>query len=282
MRFLGVSTDRPCYFAVLADIHLERQRAVVYQWDRLLFSRTKNLVLGSAIEERLEKTVDWINSQPFVFVVVLGDITESALAEQFVKAAQIFSRLNAPLISLIGNHDRWPYRQNKKKVVWQDDYLLTLSEFEDYLGHRWKFLLQPEAQEDSDLQNYAFVYKGVRFVIVDNVNRRKALPPFPGVSSFSKLHKQSREWLEEQVLGAREKTIVIFSHAPIKKRILKRLAKQKSFCEVVNISGHRHRKGKRGKENLRIRILGALYLQAQVIVGEIRVGEVFLHEETIF
>ncbi|MCJ7745815.1 MAG: metallophosphoesterase, partial [Actinobacteria bacterium] len=63
--------------------------------------------------QNLRSTVDWINanqgSMPIEFVVVTGDIADSAEKSEFMKAKEILDTLVVPYIPIPGNHDMWPY-----------------------------------------------------------------------------------------------------------------------------------------------------------------------------
>ena len=52
--------------------------------------------------------VNTLDPQPDA-VFISGDITASALPEQFEKAHEILSAIHAPWFPLLGNHDSWPY-----------------------------------------------------------------------------------------------------------------------------------------------------------------------------
>ena len=54
-------------------------------------------------------------------VFVTGDITASALTEEFQKARQILDALIVPWWILLGNHDSWPYKKNPDGTFNQTD-----------------------------------------------------------------------------------------------------------------------------------------------------------------
>lgn len=62
----------------------------------------------------LTEAVEKINSMsPAIDAVfVSGDITSSALHEEFVKSADILSALIPPCFPILGNHDSWPYERH--------------------------------------------------------------------------------------------------------------------------------------------------------------------------
>jgi parallel beta-helix repeat protein len=64
------------------------------------------------LTERLRKVVETINSDPSIkFVIVLGDLSDSAEYTEFLKAREILNHLNVPYIPVMGNHDAYPYTQ---------------------------------------------------------------------------------------------------------------------------------------------------------------------------
>lgn len=70
--------------------------------------------------DRVRNIVDAVNylalfDHKIKFVLLTGDITESAEKSEVKKAYRIFTkRLKLPCIPIMGNHDLWPY-------VWEDD-----------------------------------------------------------------------------------------------------------------------------------------------------------------
>jgi predicted MPP superfamily phosphohydrolase len=66
--------------------------------------------------QRLREAVNWINAnkdpQNIAFVMITGDITDSAERSEFLKAKEILDTLTVPYIPMPGNHDIWPYTAN--------------------------------------------------------------------------------------------------------------------------------------------------------------------------
>jgi len=80
------------------------------------------------ITERLENAVNTIIAEKdhrnIKFVVVLGDISDTAEKSEFLKGREILNKLNEhgiPYIPLIGNHDTWPYVQDIGPHHWWHD-----------------------------------------------------------------------------------------------------------------------------------------------------------------
>jgi hypothetical protein len=64
------------------------------------------------LTDRLTKIVESINNNPQIkFVVVLGDISDTAEYSEFLKAREILNMIKVPYIPVIGNHDVWPYTE---------------------------------------------------------------------------------------------------------------------------------------------------------------------------
>lgn len=80
------------------------------------------------LTERLAKVVEAINGDPRIcFVMVLGDISDTAEYSEFLKAREILNGLRVPYIPLMGNHDVWPYTEDSTQesqlvagLVWAD------------------------------------------------------------------------------------------------------------------------------------------------------------------
>jgi len=257
--------------AVFSDIHIGRRKLIIYQYDRLFNFNDKEAVVGKEIERRLEMAVRQINKQKFDFTVIAGDITESGDRDQFLRAAEILNNLERPLVPLMGNHDLWPFSRNENgQIIWQAERQKNVCEFESYFNDGWKDIVKNFSSQGNSFQNYVFTFEGVRFIVVDNLNRRHAFWGFPGTSAFPKLHQKSREWLREQLISIQEEKIIIFSHAVIDVNLLKRLTKM-TKTSVTNVCGHSHKSSSKENENIRVLKLPAFYLSSKIL--EIELGK---------
>lgn len=231
----------------------------------------KEGVVGEEIEKRLERAVKFINTTKAEFVVSIGDLTDSGILKQFWTAREICDRLKKPFIPLIGNHDLWPYRRRdgKKEVIWEAKRPLTIVEFEANFPE-WKNspCFESFKEQGGWLQNYTFVVKGVRFVVVDNNNRRKAPFGFPGQSGWAKLYPESKEWLRNYVLSSREDRIIILSHTPLAKRLLKELPSE-TEKKLLAISGHTHKRTDWEWRNVRRVTTNALYHEPLLLIVKV-------------
>ncbi len=87
---------------------------------------------------KLDQAITYINNQgDFDFAIVLGDLTENGLKQEFVYFYESMSRLKIPYVTVIGNHD---YLSNGEVV------------------YRQMF----------GAYNYSFVFNNVKFVMFDN------------------------------------------------------------------------------------------------------------------
>jgi uncharacterized repeat protein (TIGR01451 family) len=94
---------------------------------RLDYEVTRNL------ENAADKIITEMGPYNIKFVVILGDISDTAEKSEFLKAREILNRLNdpnedgntedgIPYIPLFGNHDTWPYAQDVGTADDRDHY----------------------------------------------------------------------------------------------------------------------------------------------------------------
>jgi hypothetical protein len=122
------SAPQPWTFAIITDLHIgwgySDYGAAGY--DDPDVSVAQNYWLTHRLEKVVEKINDIKKDHNIAFVVVLGDITDTAEKSEFLKAREILSKLNdpngdgdtsdgIPYIPLIGNHDVWPYTMKQGK-----------------------------------------------------------------------------------------------------------------------------------------------------------------------
>ncbi len=116
----------------------------------------------------LSYVVKDINKARPNFVIHLGDFTDTAYALEFDLFIDTIKDLNMPFFMTIGNHDSLGY---------------GMKLFERHFG--------------SD--NYAFVYKGLKFIVTNNVMENKGGPAY--------------EWIENEI-AVSSVPVFLFQHIP--------------------------------------------------------------------
>ena len=186
----------------------------------------------------LDKTVSLINSNVenynIAFVVVLGDLSDSAEMSEFNKGVEILSRLKVPWIPVMGNHDVWPHVSNEDEADEETpdwyfhDIFKTQYESlsENNLFQNWTPepvpVQNPETGKWYYFQNFAFDYKGYHFVGLDfNSRDPPPLPWMPGVEAWAHLYdfeSGTWNWFKEHFDAYADKgneNTIIFSHHPM-------------------------------------------------------------------
>ena len=247
-------------FALITDLHIGKgDPDDDYNgptWDDLTpgnYSGVDNIMA----RENLKKSVEIINAKRELynidFVVVTGDIADSAELSEFKEAIEILNNLEVPWIPIIGNHDVWPY-YDKNPDPLDPDYARTemapevgpgnegADEFFDnifypqylYLSRFFKSWIWDKAdtpiwnpttnpEHYSYFQNFAFDYNGYHFIGLD-FNARDNVPwPYKGVSAEGNLYNFSGgtwDWftnhLQQYIIEHSEskENIILFAHHP--------------------------------------------------------------------
>jgi len=146
----------------------------------------------------LRNSVNWVNANcqksKIKFVIITGDITDSAEKSEFLKAKEILDSLSVPYVPMLGNHDVWPYTASAgTQFPVGDRYFSEVfgSEFDklkDLLpgwddGTRSTPIWNGEADSASGadagcvsyFQNFAFDYAGYHFICSDFTTRNFAI-----------------------------------------------------------------------------------------------------------
>ncbi|MEW5760577.1 MAG: metallophosphoesterase, partial [Candidatus Thermoplasmatota archaeon] len=199
-------------------------------------------------EKYLRAIVNWTNSNKDIynlsFVIVTGDITDSAEKSEFLKAKEILDTLEIPYIPLLGNHDVWPMTKDTEAEASIGDFYFNevfspvfynlSNKFQKWdNGTKNKALFNGEAKNlngstghNSYFQNFAFEYNGYYFICLDFVSRDFTNSSFgKGVLPQAKLYDSDKvrgtfSWLKEKLKNNTDKgkdSILLFSHHPASK-----------------------------------------------------------------
>jgi len=253
-------------FAIITDLHIGRGYPD-YGGKGTGIEDQKGEGQDYYLTERLKKVVEWINDNKskynIKFVIVLGDISDSGEYSELKKAKGILDELDVPYVPVIGNHDVWPYyeREDGKKEemklirYFEPVFADQFEEFEEELKKEepdFTLHKQPDP-EPSDLQNYAFTYKGVKFIILDCVTREptdfRIVVGARGVGADAELFPKTLEWLTEN-LDEGEPIIIISHHpfimdpfsafSPAEMSTLDEAIKISAAKVLANFAGHVH------------------------------------------
>ena len=121
--------------------------------------------------ERLQSTVDWIDAnrgeRSIELVVVLGDI---GWGEGLETAASILETLEVPFVPVIGDNEGHFGSGEDFDALFAEQFA-ELEELGTDWVHRDVPVYDPVSDQDIWLQNYAFTYLGLRWVICDWASR---------------------------------------------------------------------------------------------------------------
>jgi len=222
---------QPFSFAIITDLHIGRG----YE-DYRTEGFDDNIDDGNYyLTKRLENVVDWIienkdkiqceNSTCSIkFLVVLGDIADSAEKSEFLKAKQILDKLNnfgIPYVPVFGNHDVWPYtRKENSNSPLGENYFdqIFLSENATNTKLLKEKLNWQRDTKNQKFKNFIFEYGGINFIGLDFNSREREekwyLGP-TGAKGEAVNHPVTINWLKEKLneLGGRE-DVIILSHEP--------------------------------------------------------------------
>ncbi|HEX9896328.1 MAG TPA: SBBP repeat-containing protein [Dehalococcoidales bacterium] len=230
---------------------------------------------------RLTEAINWINAhyndpdKNIKFVVVDGDISDTAERSEYKKARDILNELSVPYFPLIGNHDIWPYivgpnqtpddRRNPlfkspgsetnlgdkyfEEIFWgSDPENKNLDKIQGLLGENG--LVRQEGENGYEgapyYQNYAFSYGGINFIALDFEPRhwRKSSSGF----NFG-MPDESKTWFEQKLTQYEKQRVIMLHHRPISvqnyydwdcKYSIQDVIEAHD-CQVLSLSGHTHR-----------------------------------------
>ncbi len=197
-----------------------------------------------ASAEALRNSVNWINANCdkrwIRFVIITGDITDSAEKSEPLKAKEILDSLSVPYVPMLGNHDVWPYTASAgTQFPIGDRYFSEVfgSQFEklkDLLpgwddGTRSTPIWNGEADSASGadvgcvsyFQNFAFDFGGYHFICGD-LNTRNFAINGKGAMPEGDLFDSSKcqgtwPWFKDHFNAyphKASKNMLMFSHQP--------------------------------------------------------------------
>jgi len=245
-------------FAIITDLHMGYNPDSYQQYDYGIEGWNDTLTGDPNKDEyyltkRLRAVIDRIkdlkDEYNIEFVVVLGDITDTAEKSEFLKAREILNELNdvgIPYIPMIGNHDIWPYTQIRgvdpdergKSCNESASYARGDELFEDAFWNMSDEEIKRnieliEAFPDWEkqpmpiylsglgpniyLQNYAFTYGRINFAFLDYVARDA--PPGSIKGSFAAItdwftRLKCNEWTKQHWWKEDTMCTMYFSHHP--------------------------------------------------------------------
>ena len=246
----------PWSFAIVTDLHIGRGFD-----DYGTPGHDDELTGGQdyCLTYRLADVVSWINSnhkeENIKFLVILGDISDTAEKSEFLKAKEILDELEIPYIPLIGNHDTFSYTGDNEpenigdsyfeEVFWSPFTNENMARIERLFDDSWQ---RQEEREGFDgppfLQNYAFSFRGVNFLCLDYARRDNN-----SIASIAEPFSETKEWLQSHLLGDYpEQSAIVFSHYPYctiggvylwEEQYFVNTVRQ-SDCNVLSFGGHIH------------------------------------------
>ena len=168
------------------------------------------------------------------FVMVLGDLSDSAERSELTRAREILDGLEVPYVPLIGNHDMWPYSRNDDGTFVEAEGPTGDALFEEVFADHFASLegqlggfekaptpsTDPATGEERHFVNLAFDVEGHHLVGLDLGTRDHAPQGYPGVGPEADLHEfdgGTWPWFThhmEEYAGLGERNVLLFAHHP--------------------------------------------------------------------
>ncbi len=218
--------EKSLSFGVVTDVHIGESCGGNLAYDACKPVRT------------LTEAVNKMNELHLDGVFITGDITASAILDEFKKAREILDALTMPWWPLFGNHDSWPYTRhdgtfNQTDTPIGDQYfadvfgdILVGKKDKQYFNTRtegWptQGVPNPDYTYNSWFHNFVVTYPHFsptfKVLALDWVSRGAALPE-PGVGPEAELHDYeggTAQWLRDTLAASDAASkFFIFQHHP--------------------------------------------------------------------
>ncbi|MEO0184083.1 MAG: metallophosphoesterase, partial [candidate division WOR-3 bacterium] len=151
-----------------------------------------------------------INQHNPDFVVVLGDVTQSAERSEFQRARSMLGNLNTkPYIPILGNHDAWPYVWTNEASIPSDcfigeyfyDGFETMFDSVAAIFPNWG--KDPYFSSSPNLWSYylnlSFDFQNWKFVGADFNSRNDAPWPWFGILGEADVNNHTLQWITQNV-----------------------------------------------------------------------------------
>ncbi|MCF8256733.1 MAG: metallophosphoesterase [Flavobacteriales bacterium] len=235
-------------FAHITDTHIgERAEGRDFGTPGFLNDTLTGTESGYTID-RLRSTMrhfgDLQQAERPAFIIHSGDLTDSGERSELLMARQLMEG-PIPCIPLMGNHDAWPYNRfateaatacgdSLMNAVFADVFDSLQQRFDWVGGTRTARFTCPVSSNSAFLQNYAFIYSGVRFVFLDFNPRYHVKKDEPGIGPEAYLTDTEGgtvPFLRQQLAVAQmqgEQVVLIVHHPPVTAVVGKRFAFSKA------------------------------------------------------
>ena len=175
------------------------------------------------------------------FVVVDGDLTDSAEISEFGKAKKILNVLNTwniPWVPLLGNHDVWPYTSSSEApqtethdssgVLYGPDWYFNNEMYASYINFSTNLFGSATALERGPIaawyqgkyfsfQNFVFDYGGYHFIGLDFNDRAHAGPGVYPWANYWDITGGTWDWFLSYLkqLPSNGKDVILLAHHPM-------------------------------------------------------------------
>lgn len=193
--------------------------------------------------DKLEASVNDLNSENIEFSVVLGDLVDRDTPRNLDSVLIRLQKLDSTTYITTGNHDYDGISDNKALF----EKLNMPSEYYAFTKDNWLFIML----NTNELSSYSKTDDPIKNAEYENLTEKLKSENRPNLASYNGgISKAQMKWLKQKLISAEEegKEVFIFSHHPLSGipgltalndiEILETLAKHS--CVKCVISGHHH------------------------------------------